>query len=67
MKVLVTGASGFIGTALVDCLARKSHEITCLIRDDKKRPKLNHGVDFVIADVGFERLSIWMCCQKCND
>jgi len=51
MKVLVTGASGFIGTALVDCLARKSHEITCLIRDDKKRPKLNHGVDFVIADI----------------
>lgn len=51
MKVLVTGASGFIGTALVSRLKSEDHEITCLIRDDKKRPKLNYNVDFIIADI----------------
>lgn len=51
MKVLVTGASGFIGSALVDRLARNGHEITCLIRDDKKRLKLNYSLDFIIVDI----------------
>jgi len=50
MKILVTGASGFIGTALVNLLASNSHKVTCLIRDDKKRSQLNN-VDSIIADI----------------
>ena len=51
MKVLVTGASGFIGSALVDHLASKGHTVTCLIRDDKKRTKFNHNTEFIVADI----------------
>ena len=51
MKLLVSGASGFIGTALVDHLARSGHDVICLIRDDKKRTQLNQGAEFIIADI----------------
>jgi dihydroflavonol-4-reductase len=51
MKVLVTGASGFIGTTLVRRLTSDGHEVICLIRDEKKRAKLNYNVDFIIADI----------------
>lgn len=51
MKVLVTGASGFIGSVLVDHLASKGHTVTCLIRDDKKRTKFNHNTEFIVADI----------------
>lgn len=51
MKVLVTGASGFIGSVLVDRLASNGHEVTCLIRDEAKRSKFKQKVEFIIADI----------------
>jgi len=51
MKLLVSGASGFIGTALVDHLTRRGHDVICLIRDDKKRTRLSQVVEFMIADI----------------
>jgi nucleoside-diphosphate-sugar epimerase len=51
MKVLVTGASGSIGTALVPRLVSNNHAVTCLIRDETKRSKLNYKVEFIIADI----------------
>lgn len=51
MKVLVTGASGFIGSVLVDRLVSKGHEVTCLIRDDGKKAKFKQKVEFVVADI----------------
>lgn len=51
MKVLVTGASGFIGSVLVDRLVNKGHEVTCLIRDDGKKAKFKQKVEFVVADI----------------
>jgi len=36
MKILVTGATGFIGRHLVKELVRRRHDVTCLIRDINK-------------------------------
>ena len=38
MKILITGASGFIGTTLLDRLS-KEHEVSCIIRDKTKNYK----------------------------
>jgi uncharacterized protein YbjT (DUF2867 family) len=40
MKVLITGANGYIGTRLLPVLLEKGHEIVCLVRD-KRRFKEN--------------------------
>jgi len=37
-RVLVTGASGFIGRTLVADLVEAGHEVTCLVRDDTRPP-----------------------------
>ena len=34
-KVLVTGAGGFIGSHLVECLLEKGYEVACLIKPDE--------------------------------
>ncbi|NLF07179.1 MAG: NAD-dependent epimerase/dehydratase family protein, partial [Pirellulaceae bacterium] len=35
-KVLVTGASGFVGTHLVEALAERGDEVTCLVRKSSR-------------------------------
>ncbi|MBU2636938.1 MAG: NAD-dependent epimerase/dehydratase family protein, partial [Bacteroidetes bacterium] len=32
MKILVTGATGFIGSHLTEGLIRKGHKVKCLVR-----------------------------------
>jgi len=36
MKVLITGANGYIGTRLLPVLLEKDHEIVCLVRDKRR-------------------------------
>src|SRR5688572_47880 len=36
MKIAMTGASGFLGTALRDALAREPHDIVALVRRDAR-------------------------------
>ena len=51
-KVLVTGASGFIGTHLVAALAARGDEVTCLVRNSSKVDHLQAlGVRLVFGDV----------------
>lgn len=38
MKVLVTGATGLIGSALVDVLHKQDHEVASLTRSETRRP-----------------------------
>ncbi len=42
MKVLVTGATGFIGSFLVEALIRKGYDVTCLVRKTSKLKWLSH-------------------------
>ncbi len=50
MKVLVTGANGFVGSHLVDALLQKGYEVKCLVRKtsdlkwiDREKVKLVYG------------------------
>jgi nucleoside-diphosphate-sugar epimerase len=51
MKALVTGATGFIGSHLVEELRRRGDEVVCLVRRTSRLGELEKlGVRFVIGD-----------------
>lgn len=51
-KVLVTGASGFIGTKLTERLVERGDDVTCLVRATSNRSALEPlGVRFALGDV----------------
>ena len=41
MKIAVTGATGFIGSHLVEALVGRGHEVTCLARSPEKTSELS--------------------------
>ena len=52
MKVLVTGGTGFVGTHLVNTLARRGHSIAVLARDPERgRNRYNRPVEVVAGNV----------------
>lgn len=36
MKILLTGANGYIGTRLLPLLLEEKHEIVCMVRDKRR-------------------------------
>jgi nucleoside-diphosphate-sugar epimerase len=51
-KVLVTGASGFIGAKLTERLVGRGDDVTCLVRSTSKRAALAPlGVRFAVGDI----------------
>jgi uncharacterized protein YbjT (DUF2867 family) len=51
MKILVTGASGYIGRQLADKLSAAGHDVTCMVRDSARPPQLHSPlIKFVEAD-----------------
>ena len=52
MNVLITGATGFVGTRLVHRLLEQGHSVTALTRSPEKAAARTRGVDFVRWDVG---------------
>lgn len=56
MKILVTGATGFIGRYLVDGLVQQGHDIYVLVRPTSDRQLLSgKGVTFIEADLSDEK------------
>jgi dihydroflavonol-4-reductase len=51
VKVLVTGATGFVGQKLVAGLTGKGHTVTTLVRDARKARSLPKGVRLVKGDM----------------
>jgi NADH dehydrogenase len=52
MRLLVTGATGFVGTHLVNALLRRDHEVAVLVRDpDRARSRYNLPVERRRGDV----------------
>ena len=52
MKVLVTGATGFVGGHLVESLRTAGHEVTALVRNpDRAAALAERGVPLVQGDL----------------
>jgi nucleoside-diphosphate-sugar epimerase len=52
MKVLVTGATGFIGSFLAEALVEKGHEVTCLVRETSALQWIEHlAADYLYCDL----------------
>lgn len=50
MNILVTGANGFVGRALIDRLTKEGHHITALVRN-KKSIKSKDGIKWLEGDL----------------
>jgi nucleoside-diphosphate-sugar epimerase len=52
MRIFLTGATGYIGSAVLDALLRAGHEVTALVRDPEKAERIAHrGVKPVIGEL----------------
>ncbi|MBA2353340.1 MAG: NAD-dependent epimerase/dehydratase family protein [Acidobacteria bacterium] len=53
MRVFVTGATGYIGSVVVDALQRASHQVVALVRHQEKARRLaDRGVDTALGTLG---------------
>jgi nucleoside-diphosphate-sugar epimerase len=53
MRVFLTGATGYIGSAVLDAVMRAGHRVTALVRDPEKAQRLTaRGVTPVIGELG---------------
>ena len=50
-NVLLIGASGFVGTAILNELLNRNHKVTAIVRDAKKMNASNPNLTIVEADV----------------
>ncbi len=51
MKILITGATGYVGGQLLPKLVQSGHEVTCMVRDAARFSPNLEGVQIVEADV----------------
>jgi nucleoside-diphosphate-sugar epimerase len=52
MRIFLTGATGYIGSAVMDALLRGGHEVTALVRDPEKAERVSlRGVQPVIGEL----------------
>ena len=52
MRIFLTGATGYIGSAVMDALARSGHDVTALVRDPEKAEQMSRrGVRPVIGEL----------------
>jgi nucleoside-diphosphate-sugar epimerase len=53
MRIFLTGATGYIGAAVLDALVRGGHDVTALVRDNEKARRVaKRGAHPVIGNLG---------------
>jgi nucleoside-diphosphate-sugar epimerase len=56
MRTFLTGATGYIGSAVLDALLRGGHEVTALVRDPEKAERLTlRGVHAIVGDLSMPK------------
>jgi UDP-glucose 4-epimerase len=65
MKLLVTGATGFIGQYLVKKLTQEGHTVRCLVRDLRQAEKLldKKNIEYVLGDLTIKETLDNICDQ----
>ena len=52
MRIFLTGATGYVGSAVTDALLRSGHEVTALVRDPEKAERVSRrGVHAMVGDL----------------
>lgn len=53
MHIFLTGATGYIGSAVLDAMIKGGHQVTAIARDPEKAEKLlAKGATPVVAELG---------------
>lgn len=60
MKILVTGATGFVGSHLCDLLSKKGHNVFCLVRNPNKAKNFNLQGTFIFGDLHPTKELTWI-------
>jgi uncharacterized protein YbjT (DUF2867 family) len=58
MNILVTGANGFVGAALIPHLIEAGHHVTAMVRNKKQQKKKNDGVKLIVLIIWFMALKV---------
>ena len=52
MRIFLTGATGYVGSAVTDALLRSGHEVTALVRDPEKAERVSRrGVHPIVGEL----------------
>jgi nucleoside-diphosphate-sugar epimerase len=52
MRIFLTGATGYVGSAVLDAAVRAGHDVTALVRDPEKKERIAHrGVQAVVGEL----------------
>jgi nucleoside-diphosphate-sugar epimerase len=52
MRIFLTGATGYIGSAVTDALVRSGHQVTALVRDPEKAERVTRrGVNAIVGEL----------------
>jgi len=52
MRIFLTGATGYLGSAVLDAMVRAGHDVTALVRDPERGERIAHrGVQAVVGEL----------------
>ncbi|HEY5616538.1 MAG TPA: NAD-dependent epimerase/dehydratase family protein [Vicinamibacterales bacterium] len=56
MRIFLTGATGYVGSAVLDALLRGGHTVTALVRDPEKAERMSlRGVQPIVGDLSMPK------------